>query len=296
MNGLECENTRMKSGLNILPFTAFVTLAVMANLAGPSLLPKLSDPLTMMASGALVAEVALLGIWAAVGPSTVVVRLPATVGLLVLLSCAYVAGLQIHNDRMKVEGAILTIIAATLGFLSVQMPLWIMRAVSMRRITIQSSTELTRQEEWSQFGLKHLIILITGISILLVIVKSSMPDKFPNNIRIEWLPLIGLMGVLALFLASVTLPSLFLTLSKKRPWLWLAPLVATTCVGPFLVRVVLVSMIAPLDWLVDLVKMLFFFGIGASLTTSFVLGCFRLMGYRLERPDDDRKTGELESF
>ncbi len=291
----------MSSRLHYFPFVLFVTLAAVANLAGPSLFWDMNfrmdsnQILAAMATGALVAEVALLGIWSAVGPSTVIFRLPVTVGVLVLLTCAYVVGLQIPESAMPVEVAIVVIVGAALGFLAVQVPLWIMRAVSMQRIALLGSTALSPQEERSQFGLKHLIGWTTAISILLVIVKSSIPSAAAQNTNTDWLQLIGILTVFALFSASVTLPCLFLTLSKKRVWLWLIPLVGTTCGGPFVVLFALISMFGPGPDFWQLVTILFSFGIGACLTTCLVLGCCRLMGYRLERPDGNRKTGALET-
>lgn len=248
-------------------------------------------------SGALVAQVALLGIWAGLGPGSVISRVPVSTALLVLFLCAFLTGLQIpdwlegRKSSFPFEAALFMATAAVFGFVCAQTPLWLLRAIKMWRIDLPGGRALSLEEERAQFGLGRLMIWMAVISVLMVVIKFAMPNvDFTSGA--PWAQLVAIMFVFTLFGASVTLPCLFITMAERGQGIALAALMLSTLGGPFLVFFAMTGIFGGGPNTAEIVGTIFCFGIGAAATTLIALGLMRMVDYRLVSP----QVGEHDDF
>ena len=169
-------------------FYFVVASALLANVCVPAFLsdawPRDSAMfLRLMAGGALCAEVCLLAIWAALGPQPVIYRVPLAFSLLVLAVCAFLVGLQMRDQPQTQEpdSAVGLAIVAVVMFTAVQIPFLFVRARDHKRIASPDTRFLTPAEDSLQFGLRYLLGWMTGVGLLLAIVRYSVPGTVDRH-------------------------------------------------------------------------------------------------------------------
>lgn len=259
---------------------------VCGNLVGPSLFWNAGDwgfwtYCALVATGGLVAEGCLLGIWAALGPQALIFRLPLTSALLLVLICAYMIGLQLPEDWMPLEAATAVILAATLTFVGVQLPLWLMGAIAGQRIDVPGRTDGARSKSGSsQFGLRHLLIATTAVALLLVLVQHAFPDALSAG-PTDWMVLVLPMFLFLGFTVALCAPCVWLALRDNPGGGWGPALAIAVVCGPVAVGAAMSALpgVGPVEK--EAYLGVFFFGAGIVATVLSVLRIMRGVGYRL---------------
>jgi len=232
------------------------------------------------AVGGLVAEACLLAIWVVLGTQAVKFRLPLTGALVLVAACSFLIGLQLPFDGMPLDVAIIIISAGVAMYCCMQVPLWIMRAITRRRIDLPEAGSLSTKQESAQFGLRYLLTCTAAVGVLLVLVKHSLPEG-SLAFDTSWGELFGGGFVFVAFSALVCLPSVWLALADERRILWAVWLAVMGIGGPPIVFAALVAMFGPIRYAAEAIASIFSFGLGAGGTTLLVLLVARFLGYRL---------------
>jgi len=215
------------------------------------------------------------------GAQAVKIRLPLTGALLLVAACSFLIGLQLAEDGMPMGVAIIVFGAGAAMYCCMQVPLWIMRAITQRRIGLPGEQSVSARHESAQFGLRYLMICTAGVGVLLVLVKHTLPaDSLGGDPK--WGAIIGAVCVFMVFSALICIPCVWLALSNQRRILWAVWLVIVGFGGPLLVLAALLAMLG--TDIGEVIGGIFLFGLGAGGTTLLVLLIARLMGYRLIRP------------
>ena len=183
--------------------------------------------LAFFAAGGLLGEVCLLATWSALGAQSAVVRLPIAFALLVVASCSFLIGLRIPDDGIPLDPIIALFIASVMMFVSMQVPLWIMRLKSRCRIDLRDAPALNKEQEAVQFGLRHLLIWTAVISVLVVLIKASLPPELTLTVT-PWPTIIFAMVVFAVWITLVGVPCIRLALEPQIRGMWIGWLIVTT--------------------------------------------------------------------
>ena len=278
--------------------TIIIALFLCGNIFGPGLFwnayGKFSEQCGFFATGALVSEACLLAIWCALGALAVKYRLPLTGAILLVSVCCYVIGLRLPDDTMPMEVAIIVICSSVMMFFCMQVPLWIMRAITQRQIDLPSKDGCPdSQYGSSQFGLGYLMICTAVVGVLLVIIKHSLPESNSFDGNAPWVQIFGALSVFMLFSAIICLPCAWLAFAEKYRvfsgvWLFIA-----LFLGPLIVFSAL-DMIFGLPNDMEPVIGIFSFGLGGGVSTLLVLFIARLLGYRLLRPTIEPSAPKYE--
>lgn len=286
----------MSSLQRIVVLSVVIAFFICANVFGPGLFwnAHWSDLLqycVFMAAGGLVSEACLLATWVALGAQAVKFRLPLTGALLLVATCSFVIGLRLPGDDVPLEVAIIIFGAGLAMYCCMQVPLWILRAITRRRIDLPGEGSLSANHESAQFGLRYLMICTAAIGVLLVLVKHSLPEGSLAG-DASWGEIFGAACVFMVFSALICIPCVWLVLSNEHRILWAIWLIIVGFGGPLLVFAALVAMFGAPPATGELIGSTFLFGLGAGGTTLFVLLVARLMGYRLIRPTIESSNRE----
>lgn len=262
-----------------------IFLFVSANILGPRLFTHADDDFVAIpfSIGGLVSEVCLLAIWGALGAQAVKLRMPLSLALLVVGGCSYLIGLQYIDGRLPLEVAIAIGCLSLMMYCCMQVPLWVMRAVTQRRIDLPHEATLSNDQESAQFGLRYLMTGTAALGVLLVLVKHSLPEGSLGQ-AIPWHEIIGGGCVFMAFCTLICLPCLWLALTDVRRSLCALCLAIVCLGGPLIVSALLVAMYGRGPNAKEAILGIFFFGVGAAGTTLLVLFVVRFLGYRLVPP------------
>ena len=272
----------------IAVFSVLIAVFIGANVFGPGLFWNAyrSDFLqycAFVAAGGPVSEACLLATWVALGAQAVKFRLPLTGSLLLVATCSFVIGLQLPDDDMPLDVAIIIFGAGLAMYCCMQVPLWIMRAITRQRIEVAGEESLSASHESAQFGLRYLMICTAAVGVLLVLVKHSLPEGSLIG-GAPWGEIIGGVCVFMAFSALICIPCVWLALADQHRIMWGVWLVIVCFAGPPIVFAAIVAMFGAPPDTGEVIGSIFLFGLGAGGTTLLVLLVARLMGYRLIRP------------
>jgi hypothetical protein len=277
----------MSSLQRIAVFSVVIVFFICANVFGPGLFwnayrSEFLQYSAFVATGGLVSEACLLATWVALGAQAVKFRLPLTGALLLAAACSFLIGLQLPEDRMPLDVAIIIFGASVAMYCCMQVPLWIMRAITRRRIDLPEAGSLSAKLESAQFGLRYLMTCTAAVGVLLVLVKHSLPEESMAG-GAPWGEIFGVLCVFMIFSALICLPCVWLALTDERRILWAVWLILVGTGGPPLVFGALVTVLGGGPDAAKVIGGIFLFGLGAGGTTFLVLLIARLMGYRLVR-------------
>jgi hypothetical protein len=251
--------------------------------------------LALFASGALVSEVCLLGIWCGLSLQALKYRLPITVSLVVIAACTYSLGLQLPDDGMPLVVALLIGTAAFGMFLALQLPLWLMRCCSPRRIASPALAARGRPSRESQFSVGYLMLWMALVGLLLVVVRNSLPDTNEN------IPQRELGGILLVILAYIGLsallcvPCIWIVLGAKNARSAALLLVGLLLIAPWVMLHVGKAAFPPFRTS-DLLVGTAIYSAGLTTTTLGVAIVWWMLGYRyISVPDITVPDSRLET-
>lgn len=271
-----------------------VAAAVAANVYLPRLLGGASGRngiyLAAFALGCLVSQACLLAIWAALGSQSVLQRLPLTLVLLTLLTCAYAVGLQIGGE-LPLEVAFITFTAAAALFCSVKLPLLLARWLTGCRIDSFDAQPLKAVDESAQFGVRYLLGCVAGVAVLLVLIRNSLPQsEFSQSIRQRVPEIVAMVCLFVLLSALICLPCVRIVLGRKLVAWPLVRLIAVMLFGP-------ATIIALMSWLFsrppppsevrEILLSFHLFTAGHAGILMLALLAMRACGLRLTRRGED---------
>lgn len=274
----------------VVTYAALSGLAIVGNVICPKMFRNVSpdDPevyLSSFLSGGLLAEGCLLGIWCALGTQPIKHRLPITCGLAAFGAWSFVVGLQRADRGLPWQAAVVVVVLSGLAFFcAIQVPLWVLRATRGLRIaSIEESEEHGAAS--SQFGIRYLLGFTTGVAVLLVLVRNSLPED-SSSIGPELPEVVLAILIFVIFATVICLPALGCALGDRWRLFWLSWLVATITIGPPLVVGILFAMLGPGPDFVEITMAVFFLALGTGGTTLSVLWVTDLLGFELVTNDD----------
>ena len=166
--------------------------------------------------GALVAEICLLGIWCGLSLQAIKYRLPVTLSLLLVVVCSYWVGLQLPDEDIPSVIAALVAAGAFGMFAILQLPLWVMRYCSPRRITLGNTELHGNRVRGSQFSVRYLMLWTTLTGLLLVTVRHSLPTARTGISGPEVVSIPLVMFAYAGFSTAFCLPWIWILLGEKH--------------------------------------------------------------------------------
>lgn len=267
-------------------FAVIIAVCALLNLCVPPLFYRsYSDEAMYVAfllAGGLVSQVCLLATWAALGAQPAPLRIPLSLGALVLGTFAYLAGLQWMDSGMPLDVAIVIGGAALLGFLAMQCPLWLVRLRTRMRIDRFDAQPLTADQEKGQFGLRHVLLWTTLISVALVVGKAAMPTG-SLAANTPWFEIAFVLLVCGTFVTLLGIPCIWIVLSDRKRGPWLGLLLAVLLLGPLLVVTFILAVVGggASNEFGRIVGIVFCLGLGSVGGTLAILSIFRGLGYRL---------------
>jgi hypothetical protein len=192
---------------------------IVALLIGFAVLDFLAEPVVELSGwqlmgllplGLIGGQLALLAIWAVLGPQRWIVRLPVTFGLTLLLFLVLVSGMILTDGTQYAARDTRTALLVPLLFLAVQSPLWILRMALGCRI-LHAATETDASSMLSrQFGLSHLLGAMAVIAVALGLASLGKQDTG------TWAELLIMCLVFATWSALSTLPCLWAALVARN--------------------------------------------------------------------------------
>ncbi len=265
-------------------------VAIAANLILPTFfwnaeLDDWSQNFAFIAIGALLAEVCLLAIWCGSSQQAIKVRLPVTVALVLVAVCTYSLGLQFPSmgsgiGRMPLQVA-LVIAAAGYGlFVVMQVPLWLIVRTTRCRIATPETIRLGGSKQGRQFSIGYLMLWTGLVCVLLVLVRNTFPTETVTIGARDLMDTGFYLIIFILFSSLLSLPCIWIALTKRPQILSVLTLVGTIIVGPFIILVV-TYMRFPVVRFSEVVSGVFCYGIGFAGTTLAVLFVLQYLGYRM---------------
>jgi len=254
-----------------------------SNLLGPALFWNSNGSYGVtFAIGALVAEIILLAIWCALGTQAIKIRLPLCLGLVVVATCTYIVGLQLPDDELPFEVAIILVVAASAFFACMLAPFWGLRLYARQHI-VADHEAVSDQSRSGQFGVRYLLTMTGCVAVLLVLVKLTIPTDYARASWPPWGQFITGGLVYVVFSGCLAIPCVWLALSSQNRSFWASSLAVVLVLGPVIASVIIQYAFggAAADFW-ELVFYILSFAVGLVATTSAVLLVLgRLCGFRL---------------
>ena len=239
--------------------------------------------------GLCVGQITLIGVWAAMAPGRVILRLPWSMLLATLMWYALVIGNRTRGlfdspwayGTFRAEDALLLGLILLAGVVVVQIPLWIASRLLRWRLIPPTLGE-RREIDEHQFNIKHLIAGMLIVSIALGLGRVILPQGKWQITGIERellfiLPTVGIVNVLvavpciwgAFVRGALVIPLAFM-------WIFYALLVSILEVGT------LIAFLRPpggsdIWWVMTL------FNLAQCLSVFATLALLRLIGFQLVR-------------
>ena len=271
-------------------------IVLLANLLGPACFQQ-TESLSLamyggyLAAGGLVAQPCLLAQWAGFGSQSIMLRWPITWGSLIVVTCAFLQGLQLslrgQFRPLPMDVVIVVWLASLMTFCIVQTPLWILRGAFGWRIELPDAIQKHAAKRPLQFDLKYLLVLTAVIGALLALIRQSLPE-LPNNR--DWWPVIGVflevapfIFVIAALCATLFLPCLWVALLDNPSWslLWLGATLALEPIGILELAAIAFGSFGSATANGRMLACMYAFVFGLTLTALGCLLITRALGYRL---------------
>lgn len=274
----------------VVAITGLCGVAVACNVLGPGIFWNARNGSLLMyfafvASGALIAEVVLLGTWCSLSLQPIKYRLPVTATFVVIGACSYCIGLQLADPSppeqgIPVEVALLIAVAGLGTFAVIQIPLWVIRRATQFRIAIPATAVPGESLQKKQFSIRYLMLGTAVVAVVLVLVRNSLPGHSVGISLRELMEILMLMLSFIGLSSLLSVPCLWIALTEKpslRPWL---VLVCAFVAGPFLV-LVCSSMIFGPQVLEESLLGVPCYEVGLTGTLLAGLWVLRSLGYRM---------------
>jgi hypothetical protein len=234
--------------------------------------------------GIVIAQVASLSLWAILGPSRLVDRVPVTGFLAILMCFLLLLGLRLIEEAAPAR------VAAELGlsvlgtYASCLFPFWLARRFLRWRIVRFEESPHAQQRHASQFSIGRLLLWTAGIGVSLAAAKWLVPIN--DWAQMSRLPLDVLLT--AVFsLAFVTLhvfaamPCVWLALRVEQDRIVWAFLLAVYCAAVTLIDAVVLAIVAQGEMIGYLYVSFFLMNAGLMVSMIGNLTYVRRLGYQL---------------
>jgi hypothetical protein len=169
-------------------------------------------------------------------------------------------------------------------FVSLQIPLWVLRIRYGRRIDVMTRPQATDNAP-VQFSLRYLMILTAVVAVGMVAARTALAGTEWEPSDGPWLMVVTMIAIFALFSTAVCVPCVRITLDEEEAaGRWGGILLLVFFIGPVstMVAVVVVSG-EGFSNSGELLLGIYCFAAGMLLTTVVVLLIMRGLGYRLVR-------------
>ncbi len=169
--------------------------------------------------GLLISQPCLLSIWCALGSEKAIVRIPAAMGILFVLSAVYFKTMQFLDNSMPLLVVLVLggLVLATTIIL--QIPLWLFRALTGQVIQIPSEANFSNSA--NQFGIKHLLISMTIAAVVVAIARAIVPSGNLDSPSIPWGQLILFLLYFVITACLLSFLSLAVVFSRAKRWKYL---------------------------------------------------------------------------
>lgn len=247
--------------------------------------------------GILVAQPALLAIWAAFGSESLFVRLPRAVFLVSLVALTVTFGTWLNLAGRLDEDSLAMILSPFCQFAFLLLSLWPIRFFRNWRIIGSKSSEGWGSSPENRFSLKRLFLWQCLIAVVLLTGLFLFRDSWIDGSQGFPFETFGEGAVVGLTFCFFSLPIVFLlgaTLGRKRK-VWHA--LASICSASIFFGVAMLALyvaqgkLDPSDSK-EMLAVLVSFNV-VSLVALFVI---RLTGYRLERVSDEKCMSTSAEF
>jgi hypothetical protein len=263
-----------------------------AFLAGDAVVPAVFPPwssgdlwaegVSVMSMGAVVGQINLIAIWAAMAMGNVFLRLPWAMLLTVLMWYGIVLGNRVGTYGPNFNDACVLGCILFEGVIAAQIPLWIASRLFRWRLAAE---RVEAQEGPLQFRIAHLLLGMVFLSVALSLGRVVLPEgEFTGRGFFYWnavLPL-TLMAVVNLLVELPCIWMAFLPAARMGRFLLGWPVyTAAITGGEFLGMTALEGHLATDTWKPCLG--VYLFNLIQGLTVLVVLGTLRAVGFQLLR-------------
>ena len=149
----------------------------LVDLLTPEMLKESRSPeLPALLAGAIVAQPALLAIWAVMGPQRLLVRWLRSLLAAAFFWCVFLLGMTMAavTPRDVVEMAKGTFMLP-LAFLAVQLPLWVLKMVTGWRIIAGGTKDSSPPSASRQFQLQHILGATAAVAAAMGLASAGLP-------------------------------------------------------------------------------------------------------------------------
>lgn len=268
-------------------FLALVLLAVLGNIVLTAIFFEdlaFESISFFVALGLLVAQPCLLSIWCALGSERVVVRVPAAMGILFILTAVYLKTMHFLDSSMPLEVVFFVggLVLATTIIL--QIPLWLFRWLSCQVIQLPAASKSSIST--NQFGIRHLLISMTIAAIIVAVARATVPSGNLEGPSIPWGQLILFLLYFVITACLLSFLALAVVFSRRKRWLFTVLLFVFLLACPYGGILVMENTRAFGGMLKlgvqETLNMYIFIGSIAAGIISVLL-VFHAIGYRLEK-------------
>ena len=285
------ENTeRVSDSSAFRVFAVLIPLCCICNFAGSFLFDNFDTSQLKTATlcfviGTLISEVCLLAIWLSLGAQRIEDRVFQAIGTLGIVIACYLFGLVVFADGDIPEEAFLWMAGSAIGlFLLLAVPLWLYRFSSRTAINLQHLSDSESGGE--QFSIRFLLGITTFAAVLIAAVnRLGAEDGLFSEIN-NFGEIFRFFTFNAFFPMMISLPTVWIALSKKQFWLGIPILAFILAAGPILGAAIFCGYISlgsgfdKVDFWQTAIRT-GCYGIGVFVPTLATLLVFRALGFRL---------------
>jgi hypothetical protein len=260
-----------------------VCMFLAINFLTPMLLDAPIDEwIFLVAIAICVAQINLIGTWAALAPGNIMLRLPWCLLLAVLMWYSLVLGNRIESQYFSHEDALTLGLVLLFAVVVAQIPLWIARKVfRWRLVSWVLEGQLSASGDY-QFHLRHILLGMVFLSLALAPARLVLPAGDIESLRLEpqlWvlLPAVALCNLL------ITVPCIwgaFLDAKRLVPlafgWLFYCGILSAFELG-------MLSLILGPPGDDEAMIYMYLFNFAQCVTVFGTLLIFRALGFRLLR-------------
>ncbi len=238
------------------------------------------------ATGFAIAQLNLIGVWAALAPGRIFVRLPWSLVLLTLYWFALIFGNRISgslNDSRSAAEVIGPLIL--IGYVALQIPLWITSRVGRWRLM---PPRATAEDEGGQFTIKEMIIATTVLAVVIGLARVIVPSSLDfNNNMLRDRVMFAMVSALLICNLLLVIPCVWATCLPRKS---IAPMASGWLLATCIASAIEISVLfgiggAPSDTRETLfiVTIFVFINIAQGVTVFVIMSILKQLGYRLIR-------------
>jgi hypothetical protein len=218
---------RLPLNTRLVILAGISAVCVFCDILGPSLFwrsrtfGRWTEELAFIALGCLLAQIGIVSVWCALGDQRFQWRFLCTLVLSIVVSCAYIIGLQVPDyprSDMPFWAGVLILTVGVGGFLISSVLLKGIGLLTRERLCFAESSERDKQSAPS-YSIGYLIGLTTGVAVVVALIRGIMPteqERMPPGPELVLVILVTLQhaALSILLLSSCTT----LVLRERKNW------------------------------------------------------------------------------